>query len=37
MNSPVMDRDICCQNFQGMIAYIRNHCGEQVVRELLGG
>ena len=32
-----MDRDICCQNFKGMIAYIRNHYGEQGVRDLLEG
>jgi len=32
-----MDRDICCQNFKGMIAYIRNHYGEQGVRALLEG
>ncbi len=32
-----MDRDICCQNFQGMIAYIRNHYGEQGVQDLLEG
>jgi|GEM_PF-1285788 len=32
-----MDRDICCQNFRGMIAYIRNHYGEQGVRNLQEG
>ncbi|MCL5808251.1 MAG: PAS domain S-box protein [Deltaproteobacteria bacterium] len=37
MNNSVMDRDICCQNFKGMIAYIRNHYGEQGVRDLLAG
>ncbi|MHB9098973.1 MAG: PAS domain S-box protein, partial [Syntrophales bacterium] len=37
LNDSVMDRDICCQNFQGMIAYIRNHFGEQGVRDLLDG
>ncbi|MHB8091097.1 MAG: ATP-binding protein [Syntrophales bacterium] len=37
MGVSVMDRDICCQNFQGMIAYIRNHYGDQGVRELLTG
>ncbi|MBA4422670.1 MAG: hypothetical protein C0390_06140 [Syntrophus sp. (in: bacteria)] len=37
MNASVMDRDICCQNFKGMIAYIRNHYGERGVRELLDG
>ncbi len=37
MNASVMDRDICCQNFKGMIAYIRNHYGEQGVRNLLEG
>lgn len=33
----VMNRDICCQNFKGMIAYIRNHYGEEGVRGLLEG
>ena len=37
VNNSVMDRDICCQNFKGMIAYIRNHYGEQGVRDLLDG
>ncbi|MDP1990312.1 MAG: hypothetical protein Q8K00_04755 [Syntrophales bacterium] len=37
MNNSVMDRDICCQNFKGMIAYIRNHYGEQGVWDLLDG
>jgi PAS domain S-box-containing protein len=32
-----MDRDICCQNFKGMIAYIRNHYGERGVQTLLLG
>ncbi|MBE0557835.1 MAG: PAS domain S-box protein, partial [Proteobacteria bacterium] len=32
-----MDRDICCQNFKGMIVYIRNHYGEPGVRDLLEG
>ncbi|MHB8771828.1 MAG: ATP-binding protein [Syntrophales bacterium] len=32
-----MDRDICCQNWRGMIAYVRNHYGEQGVRDLLEG
>ena len=37
MDTSVMDRDICCQNFKGMIAYIRNHYGDQGVRDLLEG
>lgn len=37
MITSVMDRDICCQNFKGLIAYIRNHYGEQGVRDLLEG
>jgi PAS domain S-box-containing protein len=37
VNVAVMDRDICCQNFKGMIAYIRNHYGEQGVHDLLEG
>ena len=37
MNGSAMDRDICCENFKGMIAYIRNHYGEQGVRDLLDG
>ncbi len=36
-HAAVMDRDICCQNWQGMIAYIRNHYGEPGVRGLLEG
>ena len=32
-----MDRDICCQNFKGMIAYVRNHYGERGVHDLLEG
>lgn len=37
MKASVMDRDICCQNFKGLIAYIRNHYGEQGVRDILEG
>ncbi len=33
----VMDKDICCQNYKGMFAYIRNHYGEQGIQALLEG
>ncbi len=32
-----MARDICCQNFKGLIAFIRNHYGEEGVNTLLEG
>jgi PAS domain S-box-containing protein len=32
-----MARDICCQNFKGLIAYIRHHYGEEGVNTLLEG
>jgi PAS domain S-box-containing protein len=32
-----MARDICCQNFKGLIAYIRQHYGEAGVNTLLEG
>ncbi|MFH0995900.1 MAG: ATP-binding protein [Pseudomonadota bacterium] len=37
MNSAIMARDICCQNFKGLIAYIRDHYGEEGVNTLLEG
>jgi PAS domain S-box-containing protein len=37
MTEAVMNREICCQNFKGLIAYIRSHYGEQGVRDLLEG
>lgn len=37
MDCAIMDRDICCQNFKGLIAYIRYHYGEEAVKTLLEG
>ena len=37
MNSAIMARDICCQNFKGLVAYIRHHYGEEGVNLLLEG
>jgi PAS domain S-box-containing protein len=37
VNSAIMARDICCQNFKGLIAYIRHHYGEEGVDTLLEG
>lgn len=32
-----MSKDICCENFKGLIAYIRNHFGAQGVEKLTAG
>ncbi len=32
-----MSKDICCQNFKGLIAYVRKHYGEEGVRSLTSG
>ena len=37
MNSAIMARDICCENFKGLIAYIRNHHGREGINTLLEG
>jgi len=37
MNSAIMTRDICCENFKGLIAYIRNHHGREGINTLLEG
>jgi PAS domain S-box-containing protein len=37
VNRDIMARDICCQNFKGLIAYIRHHYGEKGVSTLLEG
>ena len=37
MNSEIMARDICCQNFKGLIAFIRHGYGEEGVNTLLEG
>jgi PAS domain S-box-containing protein len=37
VNRDIMARDICCQNFKGLIAYIRHHYGEEGVNTLLEG
>jgi PAS domain S-box-containing protein len=37
VNSAIMARDICCQNFKGLISYIRHHYGEDGVNTLLDG
>jgi PAS domain S-box-containing protein len=37
VNNDIMARDICCQNFKGLIAYIRHHYGEEGVTILLEG
>lgn len=37
MSSDIMARDICCQNFKGLIAYILHHYGQEGVNSLLDG
>lgn len=37
MNPSPMPKDICCQNFKGLIAYIRHHYGDDGVRRLTDG
>jgi len=32
-----MPKDICCENFKGLLTYIRNHYGEEGVRQLTAG
>ena len=32
-----MPKDICCRNFKGLLAYIRNHYGERGIYELTDG
>ena len=33
----LMHKDICCRNFKGLLAYIRNHYGERGIIELTDG
>ncbi len=37
MDPTPMPKDICCDNFKGLLAYIRGHYGEEGVRELTAG
>ena len=37
MTPSPMPKDICCENFKGLVAYIRNHYGEDGVRRLTAG
>jgi PAS domain S-box-containing protein len=32
-----MSKDICCENFKGLLAYIRHHYGEDGIRQLTAG
>ncbi len=37
MQPAPMPKDICCENFKGLLAYIRNHYGDDGVRRLTEG
>ncbi|MDJ0886209.1 MAG: PAS domain S-box protein [Desulfobacterales bacterium] len=37
MQPAPMPKDICCENFKGLLAYIRSHYGEDGVRQLTEG
>jgi PAS domain S-box-containing protein len=37
MDPAPMAKDICCENYKGLLAYIRNHYGEEGVRQLTDG
>ena len=37
MHPDPMPKDICCENFKGLLAYIRNHHGADGVRQLTAG
>jgi hypothetical protein len=37
MHPVPMPKDICCENFKGLLAYIRNHYGADGIRQLTAG
>jgi PAS domain S-box-containing protein len=37
MDPAPMPKDICCENYKGLLAYIRNHYGQEGVRKLTAG